>query len=129
MAMRRNLVGARGFEPPTLWSQTRCAIQAALRSDVHENTILVGRVGLEPTEYQCIGFTVRRASLSVNAVYPLRWWNITKQVREPAKQIEKNGNHIKPFQISPMSKISPLKRPPKSELRLVIKHKKKAPRI
>ena len=32
---QRNLkkVGVRGFEPPTLWSQTRCASQAALHPD------------------------------------------------------------------------------------------------
>ncbi len=29
----REMVGAEGFEPPTPWSQTRCANQAALRPD------------------------------------------------------------------------------------------------
>ena len=29
------MVGARGFEPPTPWSQTRCANQTALRPDKH----------------------------------------------------------------------------------------------
>ena len=30
------MVGARGFEPPTLWSQTKCASQTALRPDIIE---------------------------------------------------------------------------------------------
>ena len=29
------MVGARGFEPPAPWSQTRCANQTALRPDKH----------------------------------------------------------------------------------------------
>ena len=32
----RVLVGARGFEPPTPWSQTRCANRAALRPENQE---------------------------------------------------------------------------------------------
>ena len=31
------MVGAEGFEPPTLWSQTKCASQAALCPDIIKN--------------------------------------------------------------------------------------------
>lgn len=31
----KQMVGARGFEPPAPWSQTRCANQTALRPDTH----------------------------------------------------------------------------------------------
>ena len=35
IAFPTNMVGARGFEPPTPCAQGRCAIQAALRPDYH----------------------------------------------------------------------------------------------
>ena len=38
------MVGAEGFEPSTLCSQSRCASQTALRSDK-----VVGNVGVAPT--------------------------------------------------------------------------------
>lgn len=38
------LVGVEGFEPPTLWTQTRCASQAALHSEGSKFTLLVQKV-------------------------------------------------------------------------------------
>ena len=37
------IVGVRGFEPPTLWSQTRCASQAALHPDLMTTPALAQR--------------------------------------------------------------------------------------
>ena len=38
LILKRNLVGASGFEPPTSWSRTRRSSQAEPRPDVQKNT-------------------------------------------------------------------------------------------
>ena len=72
------MVGAEGFEPPTLWSQTKCASQTALCPDQNRNDLrmqerrLFGdirhRIEL-PIRWTILGdFTV--AALFVNTVTP-----------------------------------------------------------
>ena len=41
------IVGVKGFEPSTLWSQTRCASQAALHPDPIASTLILNAFALE----------------------------------------------------------------------------------
>jgi hypothetical protein len=48
---RKEVVGAERFELPTLWSQTRCASQTALRPEIKEKKELEKKLSKKQTEF------------------------------------------------------------------------------